>query len=116
MIRNALFSAVLLVGLSLWSASSFAQAPAKLVPPKDATETTRKANAAILQQLPFSDRGDYEDVQRGFIATLPTPRIKNDEGRWAWDLTAYDFLKKDLFYSGKRPLMEFLTRSAHLII
>ncbi len=97
MIRNALFSAVLLVGLSLWSASSFAQAPAKLVPPKDATETTRKANAAILHQLPFSDRGDYEDVQRGFIATLPTPRIKNDEGRvpWAWDLTGYDFLKKD---------------------
>jgi alkyl sulfatase BDS1-like metallo-beta-lactamase superfamily hydrolase len=64
---------------------------------KDAEPATIAANAGVLEELPFSDRQDFEDAQRGFIATLPTPRIKSGDPRvpWAWDLTPYEFLTKD---------------------
>jgi alkyl sulfatase BDS1-like metallo-beta-lactamase superfamily hydrolase len=29
------------------------------------------ANRAVLSRLPFSDRQDFEDAMRGFIATTP---------------------------------------------
>jgi len=64
------------------------------VPPNDATTVTAEANAAVLTQLPFVSREDFEDAQRGFIATLPDGVIKNDAGRPVWDLTAYGFLDK----------------------
>jgi alkyl sulfatase BDS1-like metallo-beta-lactamase superfamily hydrolase len=63
--------------------------------PKDATEATKKANAQVLTQLPFADRQDFEDAQRGFVATLPRLTIKTSAGVTAWDLTTYDFLKQD---------------------
>lgn len=40
-------------------------------PPKDATEATKNANAAVLNELPFADKQDFEDANRGFIATVP---------------------------------------------
>jgi alkyl sulfatase BDS1-like metallo-beta-lactamase superfamily hydrolase len=62
--------------------------------PKEAEPATKATNAAVLKALPFSDRQDYEDAQRGFIATLPDGIIKNAKGEVVWNLKAYDFLKK----------------------
>lgn len=60
--------------------------------PNPATDTTKKANAAVLQTLPFQDQQDFEDVKRGFIAPLPDNGvIKDAEGQPVWDLGAYDF-------------------------
>ena len=67
---------------------------AEPVPPNDATTITAQANAAVLKQLPFVNREDFEDAQRGFIAPLPDGIIKNDAGRVVWDMTAYGFLDK----------------------
>jgi len=54
--------------------------------PGDATEVTRKANTAILQQLPFSDREDFEFAQRGLIATAPAiVAARRPGGPLAWD-------------------------------
>ena len=64
------------------------------VEPKDATEITKKANAAVLNQLPFSNRQDYEDVKRGFIASDQTMTFKGQDGRAIWDLTTYQFLSE----------------------
>lgn len=61
---------------------------------KPASEFTKKANAAVLKELPFNDRQDYEDAQRGFIAPMEGP-IKNAEGRVVWDIGPFDFLKDD---------------------
>lgn len=36
------------------------------VEPKAATEATKKANAAVLNQLPFADKQDFEDANRGY--------------------------------------------------
>ena len=78
---------------TLIAARSFGQ-PAP-VAPKAATDETAKANAALLGQLPFNNRQDYEDAQRGFIATLPDIDIKNAEGRTVWQLKGYEFLKDE---------------------
>ena len=64
------------------------------VPPKDATAVTAQANAAVLQQLPFVSREDFEDAERGFIAPLPGGVLKDAAGKTVWDMTAYDFEKK----------------------
>lgn len=74
--------------------------------PKDASAHTAAANAKVLQELDFSDREDYEDAHRGFVATLtadgqvttdpsPAVRISNDQSPVPlpiWNLGEYQFL------------------------
>jgi alkyl sulfatase BDS1-like metallo-beta-lactamase superfamily hydrolase len=61
--------------------------------PKDATTVTKAANAKLLQQLPFADRRDFEEADRGFVAPLPNDGvIKADDGRVVWDLTRFNFI------------------------
>src|SRR5258708_23118386 len=40
---------------------------------KPAERNVAAANRAVQSQLPFSDRRDFEDAMRGFIATTPDP-------------------------------------------
>jgi len=63
--------------------------------PNDATTTTKKANEALLNYLPFSNKQDFEDARRGFIADLPSSVVKGDAGNTVIDLGQYDFLKKE---------------------
>ncbi len=63
------------------------------VAPKDATDITEKANAAVLQKLPFANKTDFENANRGFIATLPDVTIKNEKGQVVWTLDPYKFLE-----------------------
>jgi alkyl sulfatase BDS1-like metallo-beta-lactamase superfamily hydrolase len=66
---------------------------AEVAGPGDATEATRKANAAVLQQLPFADREDFELAQRGLIARAPTTVTGRRPGvPLAWDLAGYAFI------------------------
>ncbi|MFC4863163.1 alkyl/aryl-sulfatase [Pseudomonas sp. MAHUQ-62] len=68
-------------------ASAIAQAaPA---PAKPATETTRTANQAVLEKLPFANRQDFADAERGFIAKPDTLTIKDASGKVVWDLESY---------------------------
>lgn len=59
--------------------------------PKDATDATMKANAAYLSMLPFSDRQDFDDAQRGFVAKPPSSVVKDKSGRVVWSLEDYAF-------------------------
>lgn len=64
--------------------------------PKDASSFTRSQNEAVLEQLPFADRQDFEDAKRGFIGTVPDLVIEGAPGRPAiWDLATYKFLDKE---------------------
>ena len=67
---------------------------ADVVAPKDATLITQQANAALLAELPFADQQDFEDAQRGFIATLPEVVITAEDGRVVWTLKGYEFLQQ----------------------
>jgi len=61
---------------------------------KDAEPSTRAANAAFATSLPFSDRADFDDARRGFIATLPDGVVAGPRGP-AFDTKPYAFLQKD---------------------
>jgi alkyl sulfatase BDS1-like metallo-beta-lactamase superfamily hydrolase len=62
---------------------------------KDAEPATRAANEAFVKSLPFSDRADFDDVKRGFIATLPDGVVAGPGPRPAFDTKPYAFLQKD---------------------
>lgn len=58
--------------------------------PKEATQYTHEINQQYAKSLPFSNRQDFEDAQRGFIAPLLNEGVlKNDEGKIYY--RAYDY-------------------------
>ena len=59
------------------------------VAPKPATESTRAAQAAVLGQLPFTDRRDFDDAQRGLLARPEALTIRDAQGRVVWDMQSY---------------------------
>ncbi|MGB5583895.1 MAG: MBL fold metallo-hydrolase, partial [Gammaproteobacteria bacterium] len=60
---------------------------------KAASETTKGANAAMLEALPFDDQSTFEDARRGFIAPLPNNGlVKDAKGNVVWDSSKWDFL------------------------
>ncbi|BAN48428.1 alkyl/aryl-sulfatase [Metapseudomonas resinovorans] len=75
-------------GLSLALLAS-AVAQAAPVPANPATDVTRAANQAVLGKLPFADRQDFADAERGFIARPDTLTIKDANGKVVWDLESY---------------------------
>ena len=59
--------------------------------PKDATDATRRANAALAASLPADGGDDFDDARRGFIATIPGARIADAAGRVFWDMDVFAF-------------------------
>jgi alkyl sulfatase BDS1-like metallo-beta-lactamase superfamily hydrolase len=57
-----------------------------------ASAHTKAANAAVYEQLDFTDRQSFDDVSRGFIGAIEPPIIYDAEGNVVWDLQSYDFL------------------------
>lgn len=73
-------------------------APAPSIPKDvaaEATTSTKEALEALLKELPFSNKQDFEFAAKGFIATLDDPKIKDDNGRVVFDTSSYAFLKGD---------------------
>lgn len=48
-----------------------------------------------MRDLPFDDRSDFEDADRGFIAKLDPSVVTATDGRVVWDSDAYAFLAED---------------------
>ena len=71
----------------LLAPAAFGQAG--FVAAKGATPATQAANKKVLESLPFSDRKDFENAQKGFIATPKTLTIRDAKGNVVWDLEAY---------------------------
>ena len=57
--------------------------------PKNATKATIDVNNQVKEDLPFSDKKDFDNAQKGFIAKQDVVTIKNDNGDVVWDLEAY---------------------------
>jgi alkyl sulfatase BDS1-like metallo-beta-lactamase superfamily hydrolase len=58
----------------------------------DASAHICAAHRAARMELPFADREDFEDAQRGFVGTLSPALVAATDGRVVWDLQSYDFL------------------------
>jgi alkyl sulfatase BDS1-like metallo-beta-lactamase superfamily hydrolase len=61
--------------------------------PKPATKYTEEINKKVYSELDFTDSLDFEEAQRGFIATLDSGIIRNAAGKIIVNLHEYDFLK-----------------------
>ncbi|AEC20391.1 putative alkyl sulfatase [Pusillimonas sp. T7-7] len=62
--------------------------------PKPAEEATKKANAELMKELPFSDKTSFELAHKGFIAPLPDGLIKGPTDNLVWDPGKYGFIKE----------------------
>ncbi len=60
----------------------------------DATAATKAANAELLNTLPFSDKTDFENAHKGFLAPLPQAVVKGKAGNVIWDPNKYGFIKE----------------------
>ncbi|WP_420914852.1 alkyl/aryl-sulfatase [Citrobacter portucalensis] len=61
---------------------------------KDATAQTKSVNDALYGQLPFTDKTDFMNAHKGFIAPLPSELIKGKQGNVVWDPQQYAFIKE----------------------
>nr|WP_263327742.1 alkyl sulfatase dimerization domain-containing protein [Neobacillus sp. Marseille-Q6967] len=64
--------------------------------PMPATSSTILANKAVYNELNFSDKKDFDDAHKGFIAPLIMEPIKNSKGTVVWDSNQYAFIKEDV--------------------
>jgi len=78
--------------------------------PKDATEATLAANRNAGGSLPFHDRTDFDRVERGRLADVPTDPVVNDGGWPVWNLADYAFVVGD----APDSVHPSLWRQAHL--
>ncbi|GAA3917806.1 alkyl sulfatase dimerization domain-containing protein [Litoribacillus peritrichatus] len=58
-----------------------------------ATQFTINANQRVRDALPFEDQTDFEESDRGFIATIPSLKVLDNNGKTAWDTAAYQFIE-----------------------
>ncbi len=63
--------------------------------PSPATDSTRRAITAAAADLPFHDRQDFVDAERGLLGTSNTRTITTTDGVVVWNLDAYDFIHTD---------------------
>ncbi|GGD54592.1 alkyl/aryl-sulfatase [Pseudoxanthomonas indica] len=77
------------LGIAVLLGVSSQAATAENKQPKPASAATQAANAAVQRQLPFNDKSDFEDAQRGLIARPEILTIKDSAGKVVWDLESY---------------------------
>ena len=82
-------------GLALALAATVAQAQTA-DEPKPASPSTLEFNKNSTASLPWSDKADFVNANRGLIARLPDSGvIKDKSGRVVWDLSRYAGFIKD---------------------
>ncbi len=82
---------IALLGMVAAAPLLLANAPGPL-DPKPASPATITAQQAMARALPADDGRDAEFANRGFVATLADPVIKDAKGRAVWNLAAYEWV------------------------
>ncbi len=62
---------------------------------KPAEPAVAAANRAVQSQLPFADRTDFQEAERGFIATIPDALVTGPGGNIVWSQRDYAFLDNE---------------------
>lgn len=58
---------------------------------KEATQFTKDYNKSFAENLPFDDVQDFDDAQKGWIATVDGDGLYNADGQLIWDLKSYEY-------------------------
>ncbi len=56
--------------------------------------------------LPFDDKRDFEEAQRGFVAAPSYRKIMAEAGNVAWDMASYDFLLQGKDFDSIHPSLQ----------
>jgi linear primary-alkylsulfatase len=62
---------------------------------RGASEHTLVVHRTALEQLPLEDREDFQDAQRGLIASEPSLVLRDAHGRVVWDMDSYRFVEPE---------------------
>jgi alkyl sulfatase BDS1-like metallo-beta-lactamase superfamily hydrolase len=71
-----------------------------------ASETTAALQDDLRLTLPLTDRRDFEEARRGFIAEPASRRILGANGNVVWDMTRYDFLLNGESFDSIHPSLQ----------
>ena len=72
-------------------------------PPSEHTlEVIRKAR----ETMPFADKRDFKEAEKGFIAPLDSMIVKADDGHVAWDIERYEFLSEGRDFDSIHPSLQ----------
>ncbi len=72
-------------------------------PPSDSTV---EHNNKLRKSLPFSDKRDFEEQKKGFIAKPDYDQIKDESGNVVWDMGRFDFLLQGKEYDSIHPSLQ----------
>jgi alkyl sulfatase BDS1-like metallo-beta-lactamase superfamily hydrolase len=108
MLRKKLAAFILIVaGAWTFASTAVGQDPAHFSPKgKMPSKSTIEAQEQQRKILPFSDKRDFEEAKRGFMAAPPFRQIMNDKGGFAWNIDNWDFLLKGRDYDSIHPSLQ----------
>jgi len=94
------FVSIAVLSLAACSGNSTNDSPATIeIPPAPAagtaTAATLAANTALANRLPLTDRTDFENAERGHLASIEAPAIYGEDGNVVWKIDQFDFLNAD---------------------
>ncbi|TBZ07615.1 alkyl/aryl-sulfatase [Rhizobium leguminosarum] len=70
------------------------------------SEYTIQAQKLQRDLLPLTDKQDFEEAKRGFIAAPPYRKIMNDKGDAAWNMDNWDFLLQGKDFDSIHPSLQ----------
>lgn len=73
---------------------------------KQPSPATLKLWLSNKKSLPFSDKRDFEEAQKGFIAAPEYTQIKADDGRVVWDMQSYEWLLDGKDFQSIHPSLQ----------
>ncbi len=112
--KNTLGAAIAIFAIGITSNTTFAAGgapgaanadPSKHFHPKGKmpSKYTKQIFADARKNLPFSDKQDFEEKNKGFIAAPKYKKIMADAGNVAWDMERYEFLADADKYNSIHP-------------
>ncbi|MDH6302641.1 alkyl sulfatase BDS1-like metallo-beta-lactamase superfamily hydrolase [Polynucleobacter sphagniphilus] len=70
------------------------------------SQFTIELQNGLRKTLPFEDKRDFEEAQRGFIAAPAYKQIIADAGNVAWDMGSYEFLLQGKDFDSINPSLQ----------
>ena len=92
-----------LAATSVWAADPPPHFDVQGKPPSTFTLQLRNGFKA---ELPFSDKRDFEEAAKGFIAAPPYKQIMADAGNVAWDMGSYQWLLSGQDFGSIHPSLQ----------
>lgn len=98
----------LIVGMTVTHSIANESTATKHFDPKGSlpSKHTIELRKNVAATLPLSDKRDFDEAKKGFIAKPPYMKIMADAGHVAWDMGSYQWLLKDQDFDSIHPSLQ----------